>query len=279
MNKILIFVVLLAITQTLSAQDKCCMMPKQASFASFAVEDEFIRAHAEPIAFRATGLAGTTISFAVGTDAKGSAYFVKSEKHPNKVILLFHEWWGLNDYIKTTADNLSKELEVSVCAIDLYDGKVASKREEASVYIQALKPERAKAIIDGAIAYFGKDIRFGTIGWCMGGSWSQEAALRSGKQCDACVIFYGMPELDVTRLKELHAPVFGFFATKDKWITPKVVSDYQEAMRKSGKQLSVRNYEADHAFANPSNPDHNAEATEDSHRFAVDFFKRKMRLF
>jgi carboxymethylenebutenolidase len=34
------------------------------------------------------------------------------------------------------------------------------------------------------------------------------------------------------------------------------------------------NYNADHAFANPSNPKYNKEYAEDAHKKAVDFIKK-----
>ncbi|MDP4219569.1 MAG: dienelactone hydrolase family protein [Bacteroidota bacterium] len=278
-NAYLIIITLMLIPIISHAQHSCCIPDANAKFASFAAEAEFIRAHDLPLPYHGESLAGTMISFPCASGANGSAYLAASDKHPNKVILMFHEFWGLNDYIKSEADNLSKELGVTVCAIDLYDGKVATTREDASKYLQALTSDRGNALIDGAVTYFGKNVRFGTIGWCMGGTWSQQAAIRAGSQSDACVIYYGMPETDQAKLKEMHAHVLGIFGNKDKWISPKVVSDYKEAMKKAGKKLIVHSYEADHAFANPSNPNHDKAATEEAHKFTIAFFKREMQLF
>jgi carboxymethylenebutenolidase len=273
------FIILTFFPVVLHAQHSCCTIDATAKFAALATEADFIKAHDAPLYYHADNLAGSMIAFPCSGSANGSAYFVASAKHPNKVILMFHEFWGLNDYIKTEADNLSKELDVTVCAIDLYDGKVATTREDGSKYMQGLSQIRGNSIIDGAITYFGKNAHFGTIGWCMGGSWSQQAALRAGMQCDACVIYYGMPESDSVKLKNLHAHVLGIFGNKDKWITPKVVSDYKDAMKQAGKKLSLHTYDADHAFANPSNPNHDKTATDDAHRHTIIFFKKEMGLW
>ena len=275
----LCFVVVMFLPVISYAQHSCCSIDATAKFASLASDANFVRAHDVPLPFHSNTLAGSMISFPCAGGANGSAYFVASAKHPNKVILMFHEFWGLNDYIKTEADNLSKELDVTVCALDLYDGKVGATREEAQKYMQGLSQDRGNAIVDGIITYFGKNTHFGTIGWCMGGSWSQQAALRGAKQVDACVIYYGMPETDPEKLKELHAHVEGFFGNKDKWISPKVVSDFKDAMKKAGKSLNVHTYDADHAFANPSNPHHDKAATDDAHKYMVVFFKRQLKLF
>jgi carboxymethylenebutenolidase len=259
------------------AQHSCCT--PNAKFTAFAAEDNFIRSHDTPLPYKGEDHAGKMISFATQSGGDASAYLIKSDRHPNKVILMFHEFWGLNDYIKSEADKLSKALDVTVFAVDLYDGKVGTTREEAVKYMQSLTPERGNAIIDGAISYFGKEVRFGTIGWCMGGTWSMQAALRAGDQCDACVIYYGMPETDQAKLKNLHAPVMMVNGEKDKWITPKVVADFKDAMKAAGKHISVHSYNADHAFANPSNPNHDKEDAEDAYNHEIDFFKRKMKLF
>ena len=275
----LCFLVVMFLPLVSHAQHACCMMDANAKFALLASNEDFVRAHDVPLPYHAMDLAGSMISFPCAGGASGSAYLVTSDKHPNKVILMFHEFWGLNDYIKTEADNLSKELGVTVCAIDLYDGKIGTTREEASKLMQSLPQERGNALIDGAVTYFGKDVHFGTIGWCMGGGWSQQAALRGGKQVDACVIYYGMPETNPDKLKELHPHVLGIFGDKDKWITPKVVSDYKAAMKKAGKRLSLHTYDADHGFANPSNPNHDKTSTDDAHIFVVGFLKREMKMF
>ena len=256
----------------------CCDMTANTTFMSFMAENEFILAHPEPAPYKAEELAGTMVTFPAASGANASAYLVTSKRHPNKVLLMFHDFWGMNDYNKSEADYLSKELGITVCELDLFEGKVPATREDASKFAQGLSDVRVNAIIDGAIAYFGKNTHFGTIGWCMGGTWSGQSALRAATQCDACVIYYGMPETNVDRLKELHAPVLGIFANKDKWITPAIVSNFQAAMQKAGKQLSLKTYDANHAFANPSDPSHDKDAADDANKHALDFLKRKMKL-
>jgi carboxymethylenebutenolidase len=49
-----------------------------------------------------------------------------------------------------------------------------------------------------------------TIGWCFGGGWSLQTALLGGNQVVGCVMYYGMPEADVNKLKTLHCDVIGF---------------------------------------------------------------------
>jgi carboxymethylenebutenolidase len=39
----------------------------------------------------------------------------------------------------------------------------------------------------------------------------------------------------------------------------------------------VKSYEADHGFANPSNPIYNEAATKDAWRLTIDFFKAHLK--
>jgi carboxymethylenebutenolidase len=87
-------------------------------------------------------------------------------------------------------------------------------------------------------------------------------------------MYYGMPELDVAKLKSLNGPVLGIFGKKDGWINPEKVKEFEAAMKKASKKLTVKMYDADHAFANPSNPKFDKVASADAHAAAVSFLKK-----
>ena len=82
-----------------------------------------------------------------------------------------------------------------------------------------------------------------------------------------------MPEQDVNKLKTLNADVLGNFANKDQWISPKVVGKFKDDMAAAGKKLSLNQYDADHGFANPSNPIYNSDATKDAYEHTLAFLK------
>ena len=166
---------------------------------------------------------------------------------------------------------------VNVLAIDLYDGKVAANPEEAGKLMKGVVQVRAEAIINGAIAYSGKSASITTIGWCFGGGWSLQASILAGKQGAGCVMYYGMPETDLAKLKKLNANVLGLFASKDQWINDKVVKQFEQDMKTAGKELTVKTFDADHAFANPSNPKFNKEAAGEAHVMAIDFLKKRLK--
>jgi carboxymethylenebutenolidase len=222
-------------------------------FASLGQDESFKQAHHEPGEYKVENGQGEMIQYPVAGGKAANAYYIKAEKESHTYIFVFHEWYGLNEYVKKESEKLAEKYpNANILALDLYDGKVATNRDQASEYMQEVDNDRAFAIIDGASEFAGEDARIGTIGWCFGGGWSLQAALKLGKKAHACVIYYGMPIMDMDKLRGLNAPVLGHFGKKDDWITPEKVDQCAQAMSQAGKPLTVHSYDAAHAFANPS---------------------------
>ncbi len=252
----------------------CCAMSSTQEFAMLGNKPDFAAAHLAPIPMTFYSDKAKMITFNCKDGKAANAYEIKSEKPSDKNLIVFHEWWGLNEYIKREAVNLHDELrDVNVIAIDLYDSKVADSPDKAQEYIKGLTDDRAKAIIAGVIEYVGVKAKIQTVGWCMGGSWSLQTSLLAGKQMKGCVMYYGMPEKSVDKLKTLNCPVLGIFANKDKYITPELVSQFEKDMKAAGKSLTVKRYDADHAFANPSNSHYEKVIADEAHVIAVKFLK------
>lgn len=257
----------------LLAQQTCC-----SRFVAFASDKEFVNAHQTPLPYQYTGTAGKSITFITLDGQKANAFLIKAAHESDKFLFIFHEWWGLNDYVKNEAAWYAQSLkDVNVMAIDLYDGQVATTREQAAAYMQAVKSERAQKIIEGAMAFAGKKAKIVTLGWCFGGTWSLQAALQLGKKAKGCVMYYGMPETDTQKLKKLHCSVLGFFAAQDQWITPTVVHAFEARMDSVGKKYQTKIFEADHAFANPSNPHYNKPFTDECRKQSVAYITSKLK--
>ncbi len=247
------------------------------AFAMFADDAGFRSKHPDPTPYHYDGMSGQKISFKATDGKEAYGWELKAKNQTNNYLFVFHEWYGLNDYIKKESEKLYNDLgNVNVIALDLYDGKVATNPEEAGKLMQAMKPERGIAIIDGAIKYVGAKVRIATIGWCFGGGWSLQASIESGKQAVGCVMYYGMPEKDVDRLKTLKTDVLAIFGSQDKWLNAQVVDQFKKDMAAANKKLTVKVYDADHAFANPSNPKYNSEATRDAYQLSLNFLKKRI---
>jgi carboxymethylenebutenolidase len=168
-------------------------------------------------------------------------------------ILLIHEWWGLNDQIKSVAAEFANQGYLAL-ACDLYGGQVAKDPGTAQNLMEKLDPSQAvdtlTAWVDWLRTNPDGDGKVATIGWCMGGGWSLAASVAD--PVDATVIYYGKVDLDSNQLARLKGPVLGHFAEQDGWINHAMVDPFVERMRKLGKRIEVYWYNANHAFANPT---------------------------
>ncbi|MBH8557335.1 dienelactone hydrolase family protein [Hymenobacter negativus] len=277
---------LLSLSFSASAQQmaSCCARPAAnlsasatEAFAMLASDKDFSGGHDAPLPYSYAG-EGKMIEFKTPDGTPGHGFEIKSAKPSNKYLFVIHEWWGLNDYIKKEAATFANEMpDVNVIAVDLYDGKVATTPEEAGKYMGEVKTERAVSILKGAQMYAGPKAQLASIGWCFGGGWSLQEALLGGKQTVGCVMYYGMPEKDPSKLKSLNSDVLGIFATQDKWINPEVVGQFKKDMTAAGKSVTIENYDADHAFANPSNPKFNKEYATKAHGQALAYLRGRFK--
>lgn len=259
----------------------CCAVDE---FAKFAADKNFVNKHPNPIAFDFTPNYGEMTQIEVAGGEAANVFMVKSKKPTGKYLFVFHEWWGLNDYVKQEAEKYYKDFgcKVNVIAVDLYDGNVATTREEAQKYMQGVDKQRAIAIVEAitkkakekSIEEASQPLQLATIGWCFGGGWSLQGSLISNEYAKATVMYYGMPEQDTARIKMIKAPVLGIYANKDKWITPEVMKEFEKSMKQIGKTVTILGYEADHAFANPSAPAYNETAAKEARKKTIQFLKK-----
>jgi len=280
MKTLFTFLFLSFATLTL-AQDNItlCHTPAADKFAIMASSKEFKAAHLAPRQYTHESQAGgRMIRYKTPDGGEANAFLIESKAKSNSWIFVFQEWWGLNDNIKRQAEELYNALgNVNVLALDMYDGKLATDAQTAGKYMGEFKQERGDAIVKGALGYAGSDARVGTVGWCFGGGQSLQATLTAGKQGVACVMYYGMPEENVERLKNLNTDVLNIWPTQDKWINKEVMDKFEANMKAAGKKLTIKSYEADHAFANPSNPRYNQQAAADAFQNTVTFFKERLK--
>jgi len=280
MKKLLLFALFISYGFTGFAQSKmaCCSKSATQQFAMLASDKKFIMAHPKPLPIHFQSSIGKSITYNTPDGKTADAYELKAKNPTNNYILVIHEYFGLNDYVKKESEEIYDDLgNVNIIDLDLYDGKVTADRAEAGKLMQSVKDDRADAIIKGAIAYAGPKAHIATLGWCFGGGWSLQASLMAGNQAVACVMYYGMPEQDVNKLKTLHTDVLGNFANQDQWINTKVVAKFAEDMKAAGKKLYLHQYDANHAFANPSSPASNPAAAADAYKNTIAFYKARLK--
>jgi carboxymethylenebutenolidase len=225
-------------------------------------EAEFKALHEPPTA-PPQNLKGTMIDLA-GTKAYLS---LPAGKGPFPAIVVIHEWWGLNGNIEHWADRFAGAGWAAL-AVDLYGGKVATTSDEAMTAMKSVDPTKAKATISAAFDFLEKDSRIAAtktavIGWCFGGGWSLQTAL-AHPELDGAIMYYGQPETDPAKLAAIKAQVLGVFANNDKGIPPAKVDELEAALKKAGVRATIYRYDAEHAFANPSNPKYDEKSAADA---------------
>lgn len=245
--------------------------------SALAADPAFAMLHENPLPFVYQG-AGEMIKFPTPDGQSANGFLIKAKKPSDKWLLVYQEWWGLNDYVKQEAEKLYGDLSnVNVLAVDMYDGVVATKREDAAKLMQGADKARLGAIMKGAITYAGAKAEIGSVGWCFGGMLSLQSAMLAGKQAKGCVMYYGPPEQDVEKLKSLETDVLGIFGSRDKGITLESVTKFEESMKTAGEKVEIKMYEAGHGFANPSNPVYDKTAAEDAYKRAVSYLKNRLK--
>ncbi len=208
-----------------------------------------------------------------------SAAFALPEADKAPAVMLIHEWWGLNDQIKSVAAELANMGYVAL-AVDLYSGESATDPEGAKALMQAVNAEEATETLVEWNKWLRNHERssgkLGTVGWCFGGGWSLNASIAA--PVDATVIYYGNVAVGADKLVGLQGAVLAHFATQDGWINQEMVDGFESEMAQAGKAdgLIVHWYEADHAFANPTSARYDAEDAALSWERTSEFFKQHL---
>jgi len=227
----------------------------------------------------AQGARATPLDIELPDGVTASGVIAMPATLPAPTVVLIHEWWGLNDQIRTMAAELA-DLGYIAYAIDLYGGEVASTPDEAKSLMGGVDPARATAQLVGAIeamrVHEGSNGKVGTIGWCFGGGWSINASTATA--VDATVVYYGQLPQVADDVASLQGPVLGHFGTEDESIDEVMVGGFERAMDAAGKgdSLDVQWYTANHAFANPTSARYDQDDAELAWTRTQTFFARHL---
>ena len=222
------------------------------------------------------------VSYKSGDETVQSVLYTPAGKGPFPGLIVIHEWWGLNDWVKEQASKLADQ-GYAALAIDLYRGKVATTPDEAHQIMRGVPEDRAKRDLHAAFAFLASQVnvkkdRIGAIGWCMGGGYALDVALQEPTLA-ADVINYGHLATDLEAVKKINAPILGLFGAQDKGIPPEDVRKFGETLDKMGKKVEIKIYDdAGHAFENPNNKDGYRPAdAADAWRRTTDFLAANLK--
>lgn len=225
---------------------------------------------------------GTEVVYATGENGPVKGYLAQPTNVAKDApaIIVIHEWWGLNENVRNMTDQLAN-LGYTALAVDIYDGKVADKPEDAKKYMQAAfaNMDTAKSNIRQAFEFLQTNgaSNIGVVGWCFGGHWALQTGMLFPKELDAMVIYYGKLITDKEALKPLEMPILGHFGAEDQGIPLESVKTFEKNLKELDKEAQIHVYEgANHAFANPSGQAYDKEAAEKAWERTKTFFAKHL---
>lgn len=215
---------------------------------------------------------------------KATGFFARPEKEGKcPAIVLIHEWWGLNDDIRTKAKEFAR-LGYVALAVDLYAGKSTSDARVARQLATKVRSNQrvAQENLRDAVRLLKKSRhvdpdRMASIGWCFGGGWSYQMA-KNNLGVKASVIYYGFfnPQDD---LKKMRAEIIGHFAEKDRAIKIDGVKEFQAKLKTLKGDHEIYIYpNTTHGFASrpKANPRYDKAAAELAWKRTLAFLKKNL---
>jgi len=245
----------------------------------------------------AAAMAAASASAAIKTEAveykdgdtalEGYLAYDDSAKAPQPLVLVVHEWWGLNDYAKGRARQLA-EMGYVAFAVDMYGkGVLATDAKQAGELAGKLRSDRKlmrqriTAALEAAKANPRVDAkRIAAIGYCFGGTVVLELA-RSGADIAAVVSFHGGLDTPAPADgKNIKCKVLVLSGADDRSVPLSQIASFEDEMRQGKVDYQIVLYGgAVHGFTKPANGNdpsknvaYNAEADRRSWQAMKDFF-------
>jgi len=194
-----------------------------------------------------------------GVPLKGYIAYDKAIKGKRPGILVVHEWWGSNEYVRKRARMLAG-LGYTALAVDMYgEGKLAEHPDEAGKFANQimqnlpLAKERFLAAYDLLKQQDTVDPdRIAAIGYCFGGAVVLQMATL-GVDLDGVVSFHGGLPPDVTASPgQIKAKILILQGDDDKFVPPEQLNKLKEELEKADADVTVITYPgAKHSFTNP----------------------------
>jgi len=194
-----------------------------------------------------------------GVKLTGYLAYDKAIEGKRPGVLVVHEWWGHNDYVRKRADMLAK-LGYTAFALDMYgDGKLANHPKQAKEFMMAVvnNMDAGKQRFDAALALLqGQDSvdssKTAAIGYCFGGGLVLNMA-RMGLDIDGVASFHGsLGTKKPAQVGDVKTKIAVFHGQNDKMIPPAQVGEFMQEMMAAGADVTFSGYAGVmHSFTNP----------------------------
>lgn len=191
-----------------------------------------------------------------GTTLKGFLAYDENIKGSRPGIIVVHEWWGHNDYVRKRAVMLA-ELGYTAFAIDMYgDGKTAEHPDDAGSFAMSVMQnmETAKARFNAGVAFLKEQTQtnpkhIAAIGYCFGGGVVLRMAV-SGAEINGVVSFHGsLPTDSIGNPEQIKAKLLVCNGADDGFVPQNQIAAFEKAMNDAGVNYNFINYSgAVHSF-------------------------------
>jgi dienelactone hydrolase len=217
-----------------------------------------------------------------------------SIKGKRPAVMVVHEWWGMNDYVRKRAEMLAK-LGYLAFAVDMYGmGQVTEHPDQAGAWMRQITGNldtwqkrallgldimRTHELADGA--------RTAAIGYSFGGATVMQLAY-AGASVLGVVSFYGsLPVVAPEQAKDIRGRVLVAHGSADSFIPPERIVQFQAALNAAGVDWEMVTYGgAQHGFTNPGADDYGIDnlryhkvadmrSWDDMQRFLKEIFSRQ----
>ncbi len=174
-------------------------------------------------------------------------------------VLVVHEWWGHNDYVRHRADMLA-EMGYTALALDMYgDGKAASHPEDAKKFMMEVFSNMdagtrrfvaAREILENHPTSAAGSTA--AIGYCFGGNIVLQMA-RKGMDLKGVASFHGnLSTQNPAQPGAIKAPILVMHGADDPFVPAEQVDGFKAEMANAGADMRFIAYPgAVHAFTNP----------------------------
>jgi carboxymethylenebutenolidase len=172
---------------------------------------------------------------------------------PLPVVIMIHEFWGLNEALLSKADLLAADGYL-VVAPDTLRGTTTGWLPKALWHTLSTPDERVVADLDAVVAWLRArdDVdpdRIVVMGFCYGGGKALAYALARPGVPAGTAVFYGDLSEDADALARLAGPVLGVFGEADTLVTPAEVDGFERALRQAGVDHTLLRFDdVGHAF-------------------------------
>lgn len=171
-------------------------------------------------------------------------------------VIVVHEWWGLNDYVRSRVKQLT-DLGYQAVAVDMYgDGKTATTPDAAQALMMAAlaEPDKMNARFQQALQQLQKNTdRVYAMGYCFGGAVVLNQA-RMGTSLAGVASFHGLLGTERPAKKgQVKAKVLVATGGDDPMVTAEQTAAFVQEMQTAGVNLQLRCYPGiKHGFTNKS---------------------------